>query len=193
MRAGKLAALARVDGTTPVHFLVFDPAGKPVDNKLLGGTVALAPGKYQIRVNNTRHAVTVAAGKLTRCATGTLLVSGTTQATWFLQDASGAALEQTHLGKAMSLVPGEFKVKVNNTGATAEVKPNQVTELKTGTLAVEAGGSAQYHVTDKAGASLEHGAPGKSLSFFPGEYTVTLGDARRSATIEAGQQTSVRF
>ena len=183
----------RVDGTTAVQFLVFDPAGKPVDNKTLGGTIALAPGEYQIRVNNTAHAVTVAAGKLTRCATGTLLVSGTTQETWFLQDPSGAALEQAHLGKPMSLVPGKFRVKVNNTESAAEVKPNQVTELKTGTLTVEGSGSDQYHVTDKAGASLEYGALNKSLSFFPGEYTVTLGDARRVANIEAGRQTSVRF
>ncbi|MGQ0546440.1 MAG: hypothetical protein ACT4P3_14075 [Betaproteobacteria bacterium] len=182
----------QVAGTTSAHFLIFDSAGKPVTNHLLGTTAALDPGRYRFTVNNNAHIVTVEAGKLTRCATGTLLVSGTTQETWFVQDPSGAALQQTHLGKAMSLVPGKFRVKVN-TESAAEVKPNQVTELKTGTLTVEGSGDAQYHVTDKAGASLNYQKLNKALSFFPGEYNVRLGENTRAVTIEAGQATSVKF
>jgi hypothetical protein len=191
VKAGQAAL--RVDGTTSVQFLVFDPQGKAVENKLLGGTIALPPGKYQIRVNNSAHTVTVAAGKLTRCATGTLLVSGTTEETWFVHDLSGAALQQTPLGKAMSLVPGKFRVKVNNTENAAEVRPSEVTELATGTLIVAGGGTGQYHVTDKAGASLNYQSLNKAVALFPGEYNVTLGETRRTATVEAGRQTPVRF
>jgi hypothetical protein len=183
----------QVDGTTSVQFLVFDLAGKPVDNKVLGRMVSVAPGKYQVKVNNTVHRVTVEGGKLTRCATGTLLVTGTTDDTWFVQDPSGAAIEQTQLGRPLSLMPGTFRVMVNNTATTAEVKLNQVTELKTGSLVAEGSGDASYQVTDKAGASLEHKTLNRALSLFPGEYDVRLGEHTRAAKVEAGQATSVKF
>jgi hypothetical protein len=183
----------QVDGTTAVQFLVFDPAGKPVDNKLLGRAMAVGAGKYRVTVNNTVHAVTVEGGKLTRCATGTLLVTGTTDDTWFVQDPSGAALEQTRLGRPLSLMPGSFRVMVNNTVTTAEVRLNQVTELKTGTLVAEGSGDASYHVTDKAGASLEHKTLNRALSLFPGEYNVKLGETTHATKVEAGQATSVKF
>lgn len=182
----------QVDGTTAVQFLVFDLARKPVDNKLLGRTVAVGPGKYRVTVNNTAHTVTVEGGKLTRCATGTLLVTGATDDTWFVQEPSGAAVEQTRLGRSLSLWPGTFRVKVNNTVITAEVKLNQVTELKTGSLVVE-GSGVGYHVTDKAGASLEHKAMDRALSLFPGEYNVEVGENTRAAKVAAGQETRLKF
>jgi hypothetical protein len=182
----------QVDGTTAVQFLVFDLARKPVDNKLLGGTVVVGPGKYRVTVNNTVHTVTVEGGKLTRCATGTLLVTGATDDTWFVQELSGAAVEQTRLGKPLSLMPGIFRVKVNNTVTTAEVKLGQVTELKTGSLVVEGSGTG-YHVTDKAGASLEHKAMDRALSLLPGEYNVEVGESTRAAKVEAGQETRLTF
>jgi len=182
----------QVDGATPVQFLVFDLARKPVDNKLLGRTAAVGPGKYRVTVNNTVHTVSVEGGKLTRCATGTLLVTGATDDTWFVQEMSGAALEQTRLGKPLSLMPGTFRVKVNNTVTTVEVKLNQVTHLKTGSLVVE-GSGVGYHVTDKAGASLEYKAMDRALSLFPGEYNVEVGENTRAAKVEAGQETRVKF
>jgi hypothetical protein len=183
----------QVDGTTAVQFLVFDLARKPVDNKLLGRTVAVGPGKYRVTVNNTVHTVTVEGGKLTRCATGTLLVTGTTDDTWFVQELSGAAVEQTRLGKPLSLMPGTFRVKVNNTVTTAEVKLNQVTELKTGSLVAEGSGDGHYHVTDQAGASLEYKQFDRALSLFPGEYNVEVGESTRAARIEAGRETRLKF
>jgi hypothetical protein len=182
----------QVDGTTPVQFLVFHLDRKPVDNKLLGRAVAVKPGQYRVTVNNTVHTVTVEGGKLTRCATGTLLVTGTTEDTWYVQELSGAAVEQTRLGRPLSFWPGTFRVKVNNTLTTAEVKLNQVTELKTGSLVVEGIGPG-YHVMDKAGASLEHKLMDRALSLFPGEYNVEVGESTRPAKVEAGQATSVKF
>lgn len=182
----------QVDGTTPVQFLVFDLARKPVGNRLLGGTVTVKPGKYQVKVNNTVHAVTIEGGKLTRCATGTLLVTGATDDAWFVQELSGAALEQTRLGKPLSLMPGTFRVKVNSTLTTAEVKLNRVTELKTGSLVVEGSGDG-YQVTDKAGALLEYKQMDRALSLFPGEYNVEMGENTRAARIEAGRETRVKF
>ena len=182
----------QVDGTTLVPFLVFDLARKPAYSELLGRPVAVKSGKYQVMVNNTVHTVTIEGGKLTRCATGTLLVTGTTEDTWFVQELSGAAVEQALLGRPLSLMPGTFRVKVNNTVTTAEVKLSQVTELKTGSLLVE-GSGVGYHVTDKAGASLEYKLMDRALSFFPGEYNVTVGESTHPAKIEAGQATRVGF
>jgi hypothetical protein len=81
---------------------------------------------------------------------------------------------------------------VNSTLTTAEVKPNQVTELKTGSLVVE-GSGAGYQVTDKAGALLEYKQMDRALSLFPGEYNVEVGENTHAARIEAGRETRVRF
>jgi hypothetical protein len=183
----------QVDGTTSVQFLVFDLAGKPAHNGPLGRTLALDRGKYHVKVNNSTHTVTVETGKLTRCATGTLLTSGATEETWFVHDTAGKALEQTRLGRALSLMPGTFRVKVNSTEATAEVKQNQVTELKTGSLVVEGSGGDSYYVTNKAGAHLNQQNLNKALAFLPGEYNVRLGENTRVVRVEPGQTTSVKF
>ena len=99
---------------------------------------------------------------------------------------------QTRLGKPLSLMAGSYRVKVNSTLTTSEVKLNQVTELKTGSLVVE-GSGVGYHVTDQAGALLEYKQMDRVLSLFPGVYNVEVGEETRAARIEAGRETRLKF
>lgn len=182
----------QVDGTTSAYFYVHDAAGKSVNHQALGRSLALDPGKYQVKVNYSAHAVTVEKGKLTKCSTGTLLASGTTQEYWYLHDPAGKSLQHERLGKAMSLVPGTFRVKVNNSETAAEVTLNQVTEIRTGTLLVRGATSEYYYATDTQGRALNHNMLEKPLALLPGTYSVKLNNAATRADIAAGQVTELK-
>src|SRR5581483_2052594 len=132
------------DGTTDAYFYVVDANGKQIGYAALGKTLGLDPGPYQLKVNESPHPVTVAKGMLTKCATGTLKVSGATPEYYYVYDAGGRQLHYEMLGKAASLIPGTYRVRLNNSEAPAEVKPNQTTELKSGTVVVH-GGTDEYY------------------------------------------------
>jgi len=182
----------QVEGTTTAYFYVLDAAGKSVNHQSLGKTLALGPGKYQLKVNNSAHAVTVEQGKLTKCSTGTLLTSGTTAEYWYVQDSTGKALQHDTLGKAISLMPGTFRVKVNNTEVPAEVKPGQTTEIKTGTLVVRGGTNEYYYAADTLGKQLNHNTLEKPLAFLPGSYAVKVNNTETKGDIVAGQVTELK-
>lgn len=182
----------QVEGTTSAYFYVLDPAGKSVNHQSLGKTLALDPGKYQLKVNNSAHSVAVERDKLTRCTTGTLLTSGTTSEYWYVQDTTGKALQHNTLGKAISLIPGTFRVAVNNTEIPAEVKPGQTTETKTGTLIVRGGTGEYYYAADTLGKQLNHNTLEKPLAFLPGSYAVKVNNTQTKADIVAGQVTELR-
>jgi hypothetical protein len=181
----------QVEGTTSAYFYVLDPAGKPVNHQTLGKTLALEPGKYQLKVNNSAHTVAVERGKLTSCSTGALLMSGTTSEYWYVQDTTGKALQHDTLGKAISLIPGTFRLKVNNTEVATEVKLNQTTEIKTGTLVVR-GGTNEYYYAASTGKALNHNTLEKPLAFLPGSYTVKVNNTEAKADIVAGEITELK-
>ena len=182
----------QVEGSTSAYFYVLDTAGKPVNHERLGKTLALDPGKYQVKVNNSAHPVTVEKGALTKCATGTLLVAGTTSEYYYVQDATGQALQHEHLGKALSFMPGTFRVKVNNTEAPAEVKLAQTAELKTGTLVVRGSTAEYYYASDTLGKALNHNHLEKPLALLPGSYTVKVNNTEAKVDIAAGQLTELK-
>jgi len=182
----------QVEGTTSIYFYVLDPAGKSVNHQTLGKALALGPGKYQLKVNNSAHSFTVDQGKLTKCSTGTLLMSGTTSEYWYVQDTTGKSLQHDTLGKAISLMPGTFRVKVNNTELPAEVKLGQTTEIRTGTLVVRGGTNEYYYAADTLGKQLNHNTLEKPLAFLPGSYAVKVNNTETKADIVAGQVTELK-
>jgi 6,7-dimethyl-8-ribityllumazine synthase len=182
----------QVEATTSAYFYVLDPAGKSVNHQTLGKTLALESGKYQLKVNNSAHPVAVERGKLTSCSTGTLLTSGTTTEYWYVQDTTGKALQHDTLGKAISLMPGTFRVKVNNTEVPAEVKPGQTTEIKTGTLVVRGETNEYYYAADTLGKPLNHNTLEKPLAFLPGSYAVKVNNTEAKADVVAGQVTELK-
>lgn len=190
VKSGQGALL--VEGSTTAYFYVLDAAGKSVNYQNLGKTLALGPGKYQLKVNDSAHAVVVDQGKLTRCSTGTLLTSGTTTEYWYVQDTTGKALQYDTLGKAISLMPGTYRVKVNNTEVPAEVKLSRTTEIKTGTLVVRGGTNEYYYAADTLGKQLNYNTLEKPLAFLPGSYTVKVNNTETKADVVAGQVTELK-
>jgi hypothetical protein len=177
----------RVDGTASAYYYVTDTAGKSVGNNSIGKPLALDPGKYQIQVNGTRHATAVEKGSLTSCATGTLLVAGTTGDYYYVRDPAGNSLSNSSLGKRLALLPGSYVVSVNATEAKADIAAGQLTEVKTGTLSIKGQTSAYYYVQDPGGKSLANGSLNKSIALFPGSYRVQVNGSAKAIDVAAGQ------
>jgi len=59
-------------------------------------------------------------------------------------------MASAHLAAALSLFPGTYQIRVNNTDAAANVKAGATLELKPGALNVEAGTDEYYAVLDAA-------------------------------------------
>ena len=182
----------QVEGTTNAYFYVFDGSGKQVSYESLNKTMGLEPGKYLVKVNNGSHAVVVEKGQLTKCSTGTLMVSGTTSDYYYVMDSTNQQLHYDTLGKASSFFPSTLRVKVNNAEAPAELKLNQVTEIKTGTLLIHGGTNEYYYVFDGLGKQLSYNSLEKPLAFVPGSFTVKVNNTETKAAITGGQVTELK-
>jgi len=190
VKAGQGALQA--EGTTSPYFYVFDESGKQLGYQSLNKILALNPGKYRVKVNNSSHLVAVKAGALSKCSTGTLMVSGSTPEYYYVMDSTNQQLHYDSLGKAASFFPSSLRVKVNNSETQAEVKLNQVTEIKTGTLVSRGGTNEYYYVFDASGKQLSYNSLEKPLAFLPGSYAVKVNNTETNADIRSGQVTEVK-
>lgn len=180
-----------VQGGTNEYYYVLDDLNKQLNFKSLGKPLSFLPGSYMVKVNNTSMVADVAPGKLTELGTGTLLVRGLTNEYYYVLDTSGNSLNFQTLNKPLSFFPGTLKVTVNNTVAVAKIVAGEVSEYATGSLMLTGAGTGYYYVLDDAGNQLNFNTLNKSLSFFPSEYVVRLGESYREATVISGERTSI--
>ncbi|MGC1242813.1 MAG: hypothetical protein WA874_14575 [Chryseosolibacter sp.] len=181
----------QVDGSTGAYFYAFDETGEQAGYQSLNHVLRLPPGRYQVRVNNAQWPVEVQSGRLARCATGTVLLTGSTADLFQVSDSTGNPLGAETLGKSMSFFPGAYTVKVNNTEAAVVVKPMQLTVVKTGTLVVHGDTGEFYYVLNSADDQLNNNIFERPLAFLPGTYPVKVNKTTRNAEVFAGQVTEL--
>lgn len=182
-----------VRGNTAEYYYVLDGANKQLAYNVFDKPLAFLPGTYLLKVNNTSLTVDVFAGEVTEARTGNLLVKGLTEEYYYVTDTAGNALNYQNLNKPLAFFPGNFLVRVNNTVVAANISEGQTAEFATGGLILTGGGTEYYYVLDQMGNPLNYNSLNKSLSFFPSEYVVKLGESTRNATVKAGQLTAVDF
>ena len=102
-------------------------------------------------------------------------------------DPAGNQLASTHLGRSLSLMPGDYHAKLNNVAIRVKVDPGHVGEYQSGSLMVKAAGSDYYAVLDPSGTQLASKQVNQPVSLPPGKYSVKLGNRVRPATVTAGQ------
>lgn len=180
-----------VHGATGDHYYVLDKTNKQLSFTPLKKIMSFLPGIYQVNVNNTAMKAEVFAGKVTELTTGTLMVNGLTEEYYYVTDTTESALGFQVLGQAIALFPGKYNLQVNNSRITGTVVAGQMTEFHTGSLTLTGTGTEYYYVLDESGKQLNYNLLNKSLSFFPSDYTVTLGGSARKASVIAGQATSL--
>src|SRR6266849_3227139 len=96
-------------------------------------------------------------------------------------------MASAHLAAALSLFPGTYQIRVNNTDAAANVKAGATLELKPGALNVEAGTDEYYAVLDAATRQLASSHLGRAISLFAGSYTVRVNNSDTKAEVRAGE------
>ena len=142
-------------------------------------------------MNNTSLEAEVEGEKMTELATGSILVNGSTNEYYYVSDTLGNALNYQNLNEPLSFFPGNVQIKLNNTLMNARVIKGETIELQTGSIMLTGSGTEYYYVLDLTGNSLNYNTINKSLSFFPSEYVVKLGENTRKAIVAPSKLTSI--
>lgn len=181
----------QVQGSTSGYFYVLNDAGDQLGYQSFNHSVPVVAGEYEVVVNQSRHVVLVRDGELTKCSTGTLMVTGSTDEYFHVADTSGQAIASGRLGQSLSLFPGEYTTMVNQTEVKTMVKPRELTEVKTGTLLVRGSTPEYYYVLDQSARQLNNTLLGRPLAFLPGTYPVKVNKTTINADILPGQVTEL--
>jgi hypothetical protein len=183
------AALVNAPTDEYVYFL--DLAGKQIGSAHVNQAHGLKPGQYHARINGSKHEIYVQEKMLTRCMTGTLNATGSTEEYYYVLDSAGSQLASGRLNKSMSFFPGQYEVRVNTTRVTADVKPKENTEIKAGKLEVPGTTEEYYYVLDAGGTQLGSGRLNAPMSLLPGDWTVKVNNTKSNVKIAAGQTSRV--
>ena len=183
----------QVEGSTSSYYYVFDldQTGNQAGYNSLNKVLALAPGRYRVKVNNSMHDVEIREGELVKCSTGTLIVNGNTSDYYIVTDSSGVQLAYEALGKSMSFFPGLVRIKVNNTELSTDVKLKELTEMRTGSISVKGNTGEYYYVLDEGNKQLNYNSLEKPLAFLPGSYVVKINNTSMRADVRAGAVTEL--
>lgn len=181
----------RVNAVSDAYFYADVPGGAQAGYALGGGVVALEPGEYVARLNDTRHPVTVEAGQVTTCETATIEVAGTTSEYWYLLDSLGTQLGYALLGGSLGVFPGGYTVRVNNTHERVSAEARNTIGVPTGTISVAGATTEYFYVLDENGQQLAYSLLGSPLSLLPGSYRARLNNTIAPFTIEGGKATTL--
>ena len=177
-----------VRGSTSEYYYVLDQTGNQLNYNTLEKPLAFVPGNYTVKVNNTTTKREVSAGQITEIATGNVQVNGVTSEYYYVLDTLGNQLNYQTMNKALAVLPGTVKVKVNNTEVTTRIAKGETNNLATGSITVPGKSADQYfYVLDKNGVQLNYNSLNKPLAFFPGDYTVKVGEKTKNFTIKENE------
>jgi hypothetical protein len=177
--------------STDTYFYVFDTTAKQIGSHAVNGLLPVKSGDYQLKLNNSVHPVSVREKMLTKCSSGAVLGSAKTDEYYYVFDNAGTQLASAHLGSALSLFPASYRVRLNNSDTTANVQAGSTTELKPGTVNVEATTDESYYVFDTGAKQLASSHMGKPLGLFAGTYNIKVNNSQSPAEVRAGEPTSV--
>lgn len=183
--------ILQVDGSTSAYYYIVTESGDQLRYEHLNTPMALEPGQYRVKVNNSLHNMTVREGYLAKCLSGTLLISGQTTDKYVVIDSTGQAVAKEKLGRSVSLFPGVYKTKINETEVLVSVKANEMVEVRTGSLVAQGRTEEYYYVLDGAGRQLNFNQLGKPLAFMPGTFEVKVNNTSMKAEVVAGRQTAL--
>jgi 6,7-dimethyl-8-ribityllumazine synthase len=176
-----------VHGSTDEYYAVMNNAGLQLASAHLEKPLAFVPCTYNVKVNNTTTPVTVVSGVTAEVKTGAVVLQGSTDEYYAIIDSAGTQLASAHLGRALSLMPGAYRAKLNNIAMAVQVDAGHSGEYQSGSLTVRTAGSDYYAVLDASGTQLVSKQVNQPVSVPAGRYSVRLGNNSRPATVTAGQ------
>ena len=181
-----------VNGTTDEYYAVLDQAARQVASAHVASALALFPGSYTVRLNNTDLAANVQAGAMIELKPGTVNVDVGTDEYYAVLDAATRQLASSHVGRALGLFAGTYTLRINNSDAKVDVRAGEPTSVPAGILVVHGSTDEYYAVINNAGVQLASAHLNKPLAFFPGTYSVKVNNTTTPATMVAGVTTEVK-
>ena len=115
---------------------------------------------------------------------GAIQVEGSTSAYFYILDEAGDQVSYQSLNQSLGLDPGHYKVKVNNSIYPVEVKSGILAKCSTGTIMVTGNTSEYYYITDSLNTQLAYQTLSKSMSFFPGTFSVKVNNTEVQVMIK---------
>ena len=181
----------QVLASTDAYFAVRDTTGKQTASEHVNAITPVPPGDYQVVLNGSAHSTAVQSKMLTKCKTGAVLVNGKTDEYYAVLDSATRQLASAHVASALSLFPGSYTVRLNNSDVGANLQPGALLELKPGTLNVDVGTDEYYAVLDGATRQLASSHVGQALGVFAGSYLVRINNSDTKAEVRTGEFTNV--
>ena len=181
----------QVLASTDAYFAVRDPTGKQIASGHVNAITPVPAGDYRVVLNNSTHATSAQSKVLTKCTTGAVLVSGKTDEYYAVLDKEARQLASAHLASALSLFPGSYRIRLNNTDSVANLQAGAMLELKPGTVNVDVGTDEYYAVLDATTRQLASSHVRRALGLFAGSYTVRINNSDAQADVRAGESTNV--
>jgi len=181
----------QVLASTDAYFAVRDTTGKQTASEHVNAITPVPPGDYQVVLNGSAHSTAVQSKMLTKCKTGAVLVNGKTDEYYAVLDSATRQLASAHVASALSLFPGSYTVRLNNSDVGANLQPGALLELKPGTLNVDVGTDEYYAVLDGATRQLASSHVGQALGVFAGSYLVRINNSDTKAEVRTGESTNV--
>jgi hypothetical protein len=130
--------------------------------------------------------------RITTCTAGDVRVTGGTDAYFYVLDTLGTQLSYQRIGRLLSVLPGRYLVKVNNSGSGLQVHGADTVTLPAGTVSVAGTTDEYYYVLDTLGTQLAYERLGRLLDVFPGGYLVKLNNATARAAVSASDTMTLR-
>jgi 6,7-dimethyl-8-ribityllumazine synthase len=181
----------QVLASTDSYFAVRDTTGKQTASEHVNAITPVPPGEYQVLLNNSAHSTSAQSKMLTKCKTGAVLVNGKTDEYYAVLDSATRQLASAHVASALSLFPGSYTVRLNNSDVGASLQAGALLELKPGTLSVDVGTDEYYAVLDGTTRQLASSHVGRALGVFAGSYLVRINNSDAKAEVRTGESTNV--
>lgn len=182
----------RVTAGTDAYFYALDAGGRQVGYQHAGQVLVLEPGHYRVKINDSQRAASVRAGRVTTCTAGDVRVTGGTDAYFYVLDTLGNQIAYQHIGGLLSMLPGRYLAKVNNSRVGLEVHGADTVTVPAGTVSVAGTTDEFYYVLDTLGTQLAYEKLGRPLDVLPGAYIVKLNNFTVRTAVRASDTSALR-
>ena len=175
----------QVSADDQTFFYADSPEGDQVGFERGGSVLELDPGDYQVRINSSRYPVTIRSGQITRCTASSIVVTGSTDAYYYMLDSLGTQLAFATLGEPLWLFAGSYIAKLNDTRVEVTLPWSGAIQVASGTVVVTGTTDEYYYVDDAGGTQLAFATLDDPMSVFPGSYAARLNSSVSSFTVNA--------
>ncbi|MFN3325753.1 MAG: hypothetical protein ACK5AZ_19830 [Bryobacteraceae bacterium] len=119
-----------VKGEAPGEFAVHATEGRQVAAAPLSSPLALFPGSWIVKVNNSAAEAPLQPSETVELATGILLVQGEAGRSFPVLDAAGAEIAVSESGAPLALLPGRYTLKSGSDSRTVTINAGAVTRFR---------------------------------------------------------------